>query len=760
MLLMVRSDLPSIAWSLAIIPCLLLYTRIGVFRPLAWIIGGFSWALLFAHINQPISLPEQWEGKDVVVIGHVATIPEQYQRATRFEFQVDAALFGRRIEPFPARLRVSWYGRTTEPLSAGQQWILTVRMKRPYGFMNPGGLDYEGWLFRRKITATGYVRVRQLAVLLDAGPGVYWWTRLRESIAQSVDRALDRSTTSGLIQALAVGVRHEISASQWTDLRRSGTAHLMAISGLHIGLVAGFAFMVVARVWRSLSSLCLICPAQLAGAFAALVSGTAYAALAGFSLPTQRALVMLAVLLGALLLRRTATPGHGLSLALIAVLVWDPAAAVSPGFWLSFAAVAIIVYMHAARRRPPHRKLVYWGRLQWGIAIGILPVSLAFFQQASIVAPVVNLLAIPWVSLITLPLTLLGLSVMPVANYLGDGLLQLADQSMQGLMWVLHQAADLPYAQWHSATPGIWALISAVLGAGLLLAPRGVPLRWLGVIYLMPLFLVAPARPVPGAVTFSLIDVGQGLSALVQTNQHTLLYDTGAMRGDHFNVARLAVLPFLRARGITSIDTLLVSHSDNDHSGGAGAILQEMPVKRVISNVREKIPGREPEPCQAGMTWQWDGVDFAILHPDRTQRWRGNNGSCVLQVRAPGGIVLLPGDIQKKAERAMLKRLGKTLKSDILVVPHHGSKTSSTIEFVQAVSPEYVLFPVGYRNRYQLPRPEIQERYRRLGIELLDSTSHGEIRFMIDPLSGIAQPSRYREAARRFWHSQGQNRRE
>jgi competence protein ComEC len=441
-----------------------------------------------------------------------------------------------------------------------------------------------------------------------------------------------------------------------------------------------------------------------------------------------------------------------LAAALLAVLLVDPLAVMSPGFWLSFAAVAVILYaLSGTDAKGWKERLVAWGRLQWAIAAGLLPLLLFLFQQVSLSGPLANLVAIPVVELVVIPAALLGVAG---SIFLPDSVAAwpflLAAKAMTILWPLLELLARVEGSQWSQHNPPLWTLGAALVGVLLLLAPRGVPARWLGLVWLLPMFLVRPALPAPGEVRVTLLDVGQGLAVVVQTARHTLVYDTGARLSARFDAGRAVVVPYLRHAGVTRVDMLIVSHGDNDHIGGSASLLAAMPVTRVLSSVPERLANAEG--CRNGQTWEWDGVRFLIVHPEPDSRLAGNNRSCVLRVESRFGVALLPGDIAARAERDLMLRAEQQLRADLLVVPHHGSKTSSTETFLDTVRPRVALLPVGYRNRYHHPHPLVVARYRERDIVLEDSATAGAITVAFGN-QGL-QLNRYREIQRRYWQGE------
>lgn len=712
------------------------------------VLCGALWTVLQAHARLQPGLDPALEGRDLVVQGVVATIPQPKGRFTRFRFDVERALHDGTPVDIPSRIRLNWYSERPA-LAVGQRWRLTVRLRRPRGFHNPGGFDYERWLLLQGIQATGYVRAGRGAQRLQDAPLSHPLDALREAVSRRIGQALGGDPNRGILTALAIGERHGIERSQWRLMLDTGTNHLLAISGLHIGLVAGLVYLLAGRAWRLSHRLCRRWPAPHAAALIAAVAGLAYALLAGLSLPTQRALIMLGVVMGAVLLDRVVRPGHSLSVALLVVLVWDPLAVLSVSFWMSFTAVAVILYGFAGRARI-RSHWWQWGRVQWLLVLGLLPLTLYTFQRAALLAPLANLLAVPWVGWLIVPLVLLGMGCLYLWPALGGIALQLASLATDLLWRVLQILAGQPIALWHHQ-PVPWTLIPAWVGVAWLLAPRGWPARWLGLVLLLPLALVSPPRPAAGAFWLTLLDVGQGLSAVVQTQAHTLVYDTGARFGEGLDMGEAVLIPFLRARHIDGIDTLVITHADNDHSGGAPALLEALPVTRVLRGAQIASALGGGQPCVAGQGWEWDGVAFEILHPP--EAWPGgeNDRSCVLRIATAGGAALLSADIEIPAENWLVQSRGEALGADIMLVPHHGSRTSSSEAFIDAVGPSIALVSAGYRNRFGFPRPEVMARYKARGIAVLDTVAQGAIRITVHPEAGVSVQPGYREESRRYW---------
>ncbi|MCL5668753.1 MAG: DNA internalization-related competence protein ComEC/Rec2 [Gammaproteobacteria bacterium] len=737
--------LPSLWWGLPALALLPLAHRRRVWLLPLFFLAGVLWISLRAGLVLDDSLPKRLEGQDLLVQGYVADLPKSLERGVGFEFDVAQASLNGQSVTLPAKLRLTVYEPGFAP-RIGDEWELRVRLKRPHGFQNPGGFDYEAYLFHERIRATGYVRMEYAPRLLASSAWSYPVGRVRQYVGDSIGAALAGSPMTGMITSFANGDQGAISDAQWEVLRQTGTTHLMAISGMNVGLVAGIAFFLTRWLWAFPGYTVLRLPAHKAGAIAALLAATGYAALAGFAIPTQRALIMLAVVLGALLLSRPLRPSHLLAAALLAVLVYDPLAVMALGFWLSFLSVAVIVF--AAHGRLRESKWRVGARIQWVVALGLLPILLLLFQQTSLSAPLANMFAIPVIELLVIPVTLLGVfCALTLPDMGASGLYQAADWIMGYLWQALELLAQIKHAQWGQHAPLAWTVVAASLGVLWLLAPRGFPARWAGAVWLLPLFLLRPPSPAPGEVWFTLLDVDQGLAAVAQTARHTLVFDTGARYSASFDAGSAVVAPYLRHRGVNRLDTLIISHGDNDHIGGAASLLEAFPANRVLSSVAERLPNAQP--CLAGETWQWDEVEFQILNP-ATTNVSGNNASCVLKITSRYGSVLLPADIEAEAERALLER-DANLRADILVIPHHGSKTSSTEEFIDAVKPEIALIPAGYRSRYRHPHPTVVARYRQRGIRLLDSPAQGAIHIRLG--ANGTRVSGYRNTHRRYWYN-------
>ncbi len=708
---------------------------------------GFFWSVLHANFVLAQRLPAQLEGKDLVVVGRVVNLPHKDQRRTKFRLQVNQAKLEGNALTWQGLVQINNYNSGYN-IRAGETWKLTIRLKRPHGFQNPGGFDYEAWMFRQRIAGTGYVRkapepvrLSESATSLDA---------VREMVGSQIQTILYQKKSSGIITALVNGDRSGLTPAHWQVMRETGTNHLMAISGLHIGLIAGLVFFLVRWLWALPAITVLWLPAQRMAALASMSAAGVYAALAGFSIPTQRALIMLLVVMLMVWFKHRIQTSQVLLGALLVILALDPLAVMAPGFWLSFFAVGIIAYVLQGRQKQPR-----WQQfivIQLAITIGLMPLLFVFFQQASIISPITNAIAIPFFSFLVVPVSLLGVALLNAGlESSGVLLITFAEYAVSWFWPVLEYGANLIPSTWAALAPSGWTWLLAMMGVLWLLAPPVWPARWLGLVLWLPLLTVTPERPEQGKLWLTQLDVGQGLATVIQTRTHTMIYDTGPKYSERFDTGQAVVIPFLQKQGIQRVNKLMISHGDNDHIGGANSILKAIKIDSTTSGEPGKPDGATL--CQAGQSWTWDGVSFQVLHPREDGDHTGNNnGACVLKINEKNGSILLTGDIEIEAEEVLLQASGGLLKSDVMVVPHHGSKTSSHDEFLDKVSPRLAIISAGYRNRYRHPSQKIVKRYQKRKIKLLNTAESGAITVSF----GVNGPvvSRYRQKRQRFWFAQ------
>jgi competence protein ComEC len=740
-LLQQQATLPAPAW-LAAAPVIagLALCRRPLVVPAAFVIG-FLWAAGFAHLRLADRLAPALEGADLEVAGVVAGLPSASERGVRFLFEPEAG-----AAPLPRRILLSWYGEGLD-VHPGERWLLTVRLKRPHGHANPHGFDYEGWLTERGIGATGYVRSAPAARRIGARHSVAdAIERAREAVRERFRRVLGETPAAGILAALAVGEQRAIANEEWRLFARTGVTHLMSISGLHVTLVSGLFAWLVSALWRRSARLALALPARKAAATAAITAAFGYATLAGFAVPAQRTFYMVAVVAAALWSGRIASPARTLALALALVTALDPWAVLQPGFWLSFGAVALIFYVSAGRTEIESR-LRQWLRVQWAITVGLAPAALFLFAQVSVAGPLANALAIPLVSAVITPLALAAAAIP------ADALLFAAQWLVQALLQYLEWCARLPGALWQQHVPPLWATLAALAGVAWLLAPRGVPWRASGLALMLPAVALPPPSPAAGEAWITTFDVGQGLAVLVRTARHALLYDAGPAFGPDADSGERIVAPALGALGVRRLEALVLTHDDTDHTGGARSVLERLEVDALLHSLPASHPllGQAPlaRRCARGSRWAWDGVRFEVLHPaPGAQPQRRNDASCVLRIAAGERAMLLAGDIERRAEAELAARGG--LRSDVLLMPHHGSRSSSSAAFLEAVRPRLAVAAAGYRNRFGHPAADVLARYAAVGARVLRTDREGAVTLRLAPDGLRIETQRARRA--RYWH--------
>ena len=735
--------------------------------------AGFGYAAMRAHDRLADELPPKWEGVDITIVGVVDDLPQPGPRGTRFAFAVERVETPEAI--VPSRVSLVWYPtmRRDSPaevpaLKAGERWRLTVRLKRPHGDVNPHGFDVEAWLLQHALRATGYVRTDEDNARIDAFAGrpIDYVQRAREAIRARILAALGDAKYAGVIVALAIGEQRAIPEAQWRVFNRTGITHLISISGLHVTVFAALAGWLAFALARRSVRLTVRLPAHKVATAVGAIAAFGYVLLAGAEVPAQRTFFMLAVAAVGVWLARPGTAAIVWLWALAVVLAWDPWAGLAAGFWLSFGAVALLLYGSMGRLYT--REKTFRARIaatlraaahaQLLVTIGLVPMTLAIFQQVSLVSPFANALAIPLVTFVVVPVTLAA-SALPF-----DFPFVVAHAAFAALMVPLDWLADAPGGVWQQHAPPPWAIVCALVGVAWLAAPRGVPAKSLGALWLAPLALVRPEPPPPGAFDLAVLDVGQGLAVVVATHSHTLLYDAGPRYSDDADAGGRIIAPYLRAAGIGRLDAMVISHQDSDHSGGARTLLQSIPVDWVASSLpHENLivalrSGEGADPaghlrCEAGQQWTWDGVRFAVLHPTplhyASPKAKPNDLSCVVRIDSMYGSALLTGDLEARGEAELLRK-NAPLAADVLVVPHHGSRTSSTVDFIAAVAPDVAVFTPGYRNRFGHPRPDIVERYALYGSTLYRTDYDGAVMFRF-AADATREPRVQRLVSRRYW---------
>jgi competence protein ComEC len=724
--------------------------------------GHAGWrAVAYAHG----ALRPAFEGRDLLVTGVVAEMPQRNDGGTRFRLDVESARWPGPGNPaeaaspvVPDRIALGWYAEDLASVPhAGERWRLTVRLKAPHGHRNPHGFDSELWMWEQGLHASGYVRTGTR----DEAPARLQATwrhpveRAREAVRDAVFARVPDRAQAGVIAALVTGDQSAIDRAGWEVFRATGVAHLVAISGLHVTMFAWLAAHIVGWLWRRSTRLMLRVPAQQAALLGGVLLAALYALFSGWGVPSQRTVWMLAtVALLRLAGRRWPWP-HVWLLTAAVVVAADPWALMQAGFWLSFVAVGVLFATDATDGSTPGDtrkggafRLLQFFREQWVITLALTPLVLLLFQQVSLVGLLANAVAIPWVTLVVTPLAMLGAAAPPVWD--------LAAHAVRLLALLLQWLAGLPWATLSMPAPPLWMAAVGVAGGALLAMRLPWTLRALGLPLLLPVLLWQAPRPAAGEFELLAADIGQGNAVLVRTATRSLLYDAGPRYSLESDAGHRVLVPLLRAYG-ERLDLLMLSHRDIDHTGGAPAVLAVQPQAGVLSSIEATHPLQALRParrCEAGQRWSWDGVDFEVLHPfdtDYRSFTRPNAVSCVLRIGNGRAAAVLAGDIERLQEAALVARVPQALRADVLLAPHHGSKTSSSDAFLDAVRPRIALVQAGYRNRFGHPAPEVVARYAQRDVQLVENTRCGAAHWT------SARPEHVgceRERRPRYWQHQ------
>ncbi len=750
---------------------------VGWFWPALFLLGGYLYSSAIAERFLATKLPVAQENSEQLRTGCIVDFPK-YANASDARAPARVLMQLQATDSTDAiRASLSWY--QPPKLIGGECWQVKVKLRRVHGEVNPGGFDFERFAALRRIAAVGYVVASKDNQRLSPARGLL---ALREHISQTfaevaaIDPAKPASENApkqralGLAQALAVADTRMLSDADWELFRSTGITHLIAISGLHITLLAGFGALFGRLLSTAFPSLCLWLPRPQLCALLALLFASGYGALAGFAVPAQRTLLMLAALLFGVMFRRSQSLWQGYALALIAVLLLDPLAVLAAGFWLSFAAVGLLLLVYGQRwpERGFFKSLI---PAQLLMSLGLLPFGLLLFQQISISAPIINLLAVPFISLLVVPLVLLGLILSLLSTSFAAPVIALALILLRYFgvaLEAMHTEISALLAPiFNLSAPGPIAFGLACAGLLWLFAPKTLPGRGFGPLLLLPLFL---PQQMPGNADqkiadqqfrMTLFDVGQGLSALIQTRTHAVLFDTGPGWPEGSNAGESQVLPSLLALGVKRLDKIVLSHADLDHAGGLNAITDAYPNAELWtsavgknSNLRSRTPAQA---CQTGQSWRWDGVEFKFLHPNIGLPYLRNQSSCVLHISTGKSAdksinsgyqsALLPGDIDVLIEARMLRIDSASLNADVLIAAHHGSAGSNSAAFLQAVDPKQVWYPVGHQNRFDFPRGVTRDRVQAQGASEWNVSETGALSLMF----GEAGAGFTAERGQRFW---------
>ena len=724
----------------------------GTARFVGVLLLGFGLCTLQADLALDAQLPPAMEGQVAEITGRVVELPVREPKRTRFRFEVDgdapAVLRGK-------TLQLAWYDDRDKlqegvvpppPVHAGERWRFEAKLRAPRGLRNPGGFDAERNALVHGVAATGYVRNIDEAHRLESARGLDAW---REAMSARIAHGAP-TDSARFLRAFALGDTGGLQDEDWEILRAGGLTHLIAISGFHVGLVAGFGALLARGLWWLFPLLARRCPRQVACGIAALAFATGYSVIAGLSLPTLRTLLMIAVVVLAQLLRRATRAGDALALAAIAMLLLDALSPLAPGFWLSFLGVAWLMWCLPGMHTRPLRAFL---TAQGVATIGLLPLTVLFFGQASLAGPFANLLAVPLWSLLVVPLSLIGTGLEALHAGAGAWPWWLAGYAFEPSWRLFAWMASSPLSLWWLPQAPWFAVPLALVSAFWLLLPRGVPGKSLAALLWLPLLLPALHAPAPGDAELTVVDVGQGLSVLVRTQRHALLYDMGPAVPDGFDAGERVVVPTLHALGVQRIDLAMVSHDDSDHAGGFAAVARAFPPGLSLGPAGSAVPVAKP--CVAGAHWRWDGVEFRVLHPAAEFPYLDNESSCVLRISTAHGAALLTGDIGEVIERKLLREQPSQLHADVVLVAHHGSGGSSDPGFIAATGAKLALVSSGFGNRFHHPQAEVVERWRVAGARVADTQGLGALRVRLQrggpQLAGerLRQPRPWDAARRR-----------
>ncbi|ABD80962.1 DNA internalization-related competence protein ComEC/Rec2 [Saccharophagus degradans] len=747
--------------------------RIVIAMLLAALLGVSMGVARISHVVNA-QLPVELELQDLNVHFEVASLPQVGALSTRFiakpvsiacteTVSLAQPLKCKALTPWRESIRLSWYGAPA--LEVGQQWQVTVRLRKPRGLVNTDGFDYHAWLLQQGIMATGYVRTKDKVVnVSQLASGLATFEARRQWLDNAFTKAENKLRHHDLMRALAYGDKSHINTARWAVLNKSGTVHLMAISGLHIGLIAtlgwwfGFGLLKAsARLHRS-SYFVLALPFIFSILFSFF-----YAGLAGFAVPTMRALIMVVAVNFALITGKYFSGVRILIIAAIVVVLVDPFAFLSAGFWLSFGAVACLFFSFTAKPAAfatnvettkafaSASKILRGAKalmlMQWQLFVGLFVLLIVLGQQISWVSPFANVVAVPVVSILVVPLVLLASVLFSIWEWGALGCLQVADTLLAIVLWWLNWVVDiqntLPVFNLSLSTPAKWLAFFATV---LILLPRALACRALGVAIAVCVFFDQSSKPDKFVVT--VLDVGQGLSVLVESPSANFLYDAGAAFSDDFDMGSRVVYPVIKSKGIPQLDAVFVSHSDNDHAGGVGPLLNLMPASKVIASAlglektthlinQTALLNTPLATCAAGEHWQLGELSVSPIWPPSMPalipsfvKQDINNQSCVLLVTFQNRKILLPGDIDKTVERHLIASGLLPTKVDLLVAAHHGSKTSSSKEFIDTVNASYVVYSAGYKNRYHHPSAVVAKRFDKAGAITFNTALDGAVEFV------------------------------
>lgn len=729
---------------------------------------GVAYGIFSGHRFVENQLPVELVAEDLIVEGQVIDLPEVDGHRQLFEFRVNRAYAMRdssiSYKHFPGKINLSSYDDLR--VKTGEQWRLCVKLKQPRGFVNPDGFDYQVSLLRRGIGATGYIRSNNFNQLIQQQPK-FSMDVLRYTLQQWLLQK-SQSPEKGILVALLVGDTSQVDKSHWGEMLKTGTNHLIAISGLHLGFFAIVGFFVGNFLGRFLQIFWHKCPAMVIGYFLAVFCAVFYSIIAGLNIPTLRTLIMLGVVQWAYLWRNTFRVRDTLMLALVIVLLYDPLASFDFGFWLSFGAVAMLIFCFSGRLKSPHKSssripffsyFVEFVKSQWVMFIGLLVPLSILVHTSSLLAPPANFVAIPLVTFFVVPSLILSALCHFTFAEAEDFFLRCAEWGLSLLHQWLQFLIIMGEGKFNPLVNfNFWAIALAATSVFIMLLPRGLGNKYLGCCGLI-LSLLIPLKNSP-ALQMLVFDVGQGTAALLRTPHHQMLYDTGPVYTENFDAGTALIVPYLQSQGLAELDNIVVSHNDSDHSGGLPGILASTKVDRLLLGEPEKyhrvtsaqaVSDPSITYCHEAPSWEWDGVKFRFITWPVDAAAKANNHSCVLLVEYEGHKIMLTGDIEKDVEHRLIAN-DSLMPVDVLFAPHHGSHTSSTTEFVAQTQPQYVIYSAGYHNQHGHPHRDVQDRYRAINAHPFNTAFSGALEFNWND-GKLQLPGEYRKLQKRYWFS-------
>jgi competence protein ComEC len=732
------------------------------YRIILLILSAYLWAGFCFQLAVNLKLNNSFDNQVVMLSGTVIDIPDFKPHSIRFLFKPDY------IEGYnqklPNKIRLSWYRSDQLPV-AGERWQFKAKLRRPSGFQNPTGFDYERWLLVKRIGATGYIKKSISNQLLDSTPR---WNinQLRSKVAQSIDHKCEPCDNQGLIKALTIGYRGDIRLHQKQILNDSGTAHLLAISGLHIGLISGLFYLLGRWLWRVYFFRYRYNRLEFS-AVLSFVAGLTYAALAGFSIPTVRAIVMLGVIFFALKFRLSNNLLNTIATTVVLILIMDPLAIGSPSLWLSVGALLIISFAQYLLGNEPldnqQNNQISWLRklllVQGIFTLMFIPMGIVLFGQVNIAGYLANVVAIPVVSFTLLPLALIASFCASINFPYSDWLLIICDRGMTLLLEYLEWLLESGFEAIGTGYTPMPLLILSLLGLAILMLPQAIPGKKLALIVILLPVIWRPEKLEYGGYEMAVLDVGMGTSVIVKTQYHSMVYDFGPGNNAGYSAGSWVVKPYLQYYNISPPDLMIISHVDQDHSGGFHTFKSDFNSATLVSGTPRQIQKRfnldQPiQTCHGMQPWRWDGVDFEFLAFPKTESVISsmsgtNNRSCVLKIQGYHSV-LLTGDIEAERESWLVSMDPHRLKADLIVAPHHGSSTSSTNDFIYQVLPKAVIFTVGKDNRWNFPKPKVLDRYKAIKSQIYRTDWDGAVNFYSDSNVFLIESQRRRHP--RLWH--------